>query len=232
MVVANDLSTSARPPHRALGKGSELSMQALFLICGAAAAVFTFLDGWYLLRMPLTWLYARWLLPAVPDPLEEQRFHAWVLPSDLDFLLHMNNARYSREADLARCVHMTRCGLFRAIRALGGHTVLAASCCRFRRSLRLLERFTIRTRLRGWDHRAFLLEQRFVSARDGFVCAVLLVRQHVVGTTPSLAVEQVCRRKVESPALPEEIQHWLKYNEASSQTLRAESDVRGKTKSQ
>ncbi|XP_058031629.1 protein THEM6 [Ahaetulla prasina] len=206
-------------------------MPTLLLICGtAAAAFFTYLDGWYLLRMPLTYLYARWLLPSISDPLKEQQFHSWVLPADLDLLVHMNNARYPREADMARCVYMVRCGLFQAIRALGGHTMLSASCCRFRRSLHLLEHFVIRTRIRGWDHRAFFLEQRFVSARDGFVCAVLLVRQHVTGTTPGTAVEQVCKRKVESPALSEEIQHWLRYNEASSQNLRMESEVQEKSK--
>ncbi|XP_013916495.1 PREDICTED: protein THEM6 [Thamnophis sirtalis] len=206
-------------------------MPSLLLICGAAAvAFFACLDGWYLLRMPITYLYAKWLLPAIADPLQEQRFHSWVLPSDLDLLVHMNNARYPREADMARCVFMVRCGLFQAIWALGGHTMLSASCCRFRRSMHLLERFTIRTRIRGWDQRAFFLEQRFVSTRDGFVCAVLLVRQHVAGTTPGTAVEKVCRRKMESPALSEEIQHWSRYNEASSQNLRMESDVLEKSK--
>ncbi|XP_070605396.1 protein THEM6-like [Erythrolamprus reginae] len=208
-------------------------MPTLLLVCGttaAAAAFFACLDGWYLLRMPLTYLYARWMLPRISDPLQEQHFHSWVLPSDLDLLVHMNNARYPREADMARCVYLVRCGLFQSIGNLGGHTMLAASCCRFRRSLRLLEHFTIRTRIRGWDQRAFYLEQRFVSARDGFVCAVLLVRQHVSGTTPGTALEQACKRKMESPALSEEIQHWVRYNEASSQSLRRESDIQEKSK--
>nr|XP_056710611.1 protein THEM6 [Euleptes europaea] len=207
-------------------------MEPLALALGAVAALFASVDVWYLLRMPLAMLYARWLLPTVWDLLEEQSFQGLVLPSDLDCLLHMNNARYLREADVARCVHMARCGLFRAVRALGAHTVLAASCCRYRRSLRLLERFAVRTRLLGWDERAFFLEQRFVSARDGFVCAVVLVRQHVVGASPDKAVSHLCRRKVESPELPEEVKHWLKYNEASSQRLRAESNMQKNSKDQ
>ncbi|XP_053103676.1 protein THEM6 [Hemicordylus capensis] len=206
-------------------------MQALLVALGAAAgALFALLDGWYLLRMPLTLLYARCLLPTAWDLLEEQTFRGLVLPSDLDFLGHMNNARYLREADLARCVHLTRCGLFRAIRALGAHSVLAASCCRYRRSLRLLERFVVHTRLLGWDERAFVLEQRFVSARDGFVCAVVLVRQHVVGAAPGKAVEQLCRRKVESPEFPEDVLHWLKYNEASSERMKAMRELQKNNK--
>ncbi|XP_054841093.1 protein THEM6 isoform X2 [Eublepharis macularius] len=207
-------------------------MELVAMGLGAAVALFASLDVWYGLRMALTMVYARWLLPTVWDILEEQSFQGLVLLSDLDWLLHMNNARYLREADVARCVHMMRCGLFRAVRALGGHTVLAASCCRYRRSLRFLERFVVRTRLLGWDERAFFLEQRFVSVRDGFVCAVVLVRQHVVGASPDKAVSYLCQRKVESPELPEEVKHWLKYNEASSQRLRAESNMQKNSKDQ
>ncbi|XP_034982193.1 protein THEM6 [Zootoca vivipara] len=205
-------------------------MAELAWALGALAALFALLDGWYLLRVPVTLLYARWALPTVWDLLEEQSFASRVLPSDLDCLVHMNNARYPREADLARLAHLTRCGLLRAVRGLGAHTVLASSTCRYRRSLHLLERFDVRTRLLGWDARAFVLEQRFVRARDGFVCAVLHVRLHVVGASPAQAVEILCRRKVESPELPEDIQHWLKYNEVNSQKLRAESDLQENNK--
>ncbi|XP_060631935.2 protein THEM6 [Anolis sagrei] len=207
-------------------------MGALAWLLGGATAFFGLLDGWYLLRMPIIYIYAHWVLPTVWDLLQEQSFQSRVLLSDLDFLLHMNNARYPREADLARSVHLTRCGLFRAIRALGGHTVLAASCCRFRRSLQFWEPFEIRTQVLGWDERAFFLEQRFVSGRDGFICAVLLVRQHVVGATPEKAVQMLCRRKVESPELPDEVLHWMKYSEASSRRLRAESDFPQDSKDQ
>lgn len=171
-------------------------MEWVTLALGAGVALFALADVWYLLRMPLTMLYARCFLPTVWDLLEEQNFYGLVLLSDLDCLLHMNNARYLREADVARVVHMTRCGLFKAVRALGAHTVLAASCCRYRRSMHFLERFVVRTRLLGWDERAFYSEHRFVSARDGFVCAVVLVRQHVVGASPDKAVAYLCRRKV------------------------------------
>nr|XP_034982194.1 protein THEM6 isoform X2 [Zootoca vivipara] len=152
-------------------------MAELAWALGALAALFALLDGWYLLRVPVTLLYARWALPTVWDLLEEQSFASRVLPSDLDCLVHMNNARYPREADLARLAHLTRCGLLRAVRGLGAHTVLASSTCRYRRSLHLLERFD-----------------------------------------------------VESPELPEDIQHWLKYNEVNSQKLRAESDLQENNK--
>ncbi|XP_045716917.1 protein THEM6 isoform X1 [Phyllostomus hastatus] len=169
-------------------------------LLGLALAYFALLDGWYLVRLPCAVLHARLLQPRVRDLLAEQRYAGRVLPSDLDLLLHMNNARYLREADVARTVHLARCGVLEALRALGGRTVLAASCARYRRSLRLLEPFEVRTRLLGWDDRAFYLEARFISLRDGFVCALLRSRQHVLGTSPECIVQHLCKRKSETEA--------------------------------
>lgn len=164
-----------------------------------ALAYFALLDGWYLVRVPCAVLRARLLQPRVRDLLAEQRYAGRVLPSDLDLLLHMNNARYLREADVARAAHLARCGVLGALRALGARAVLAASCARYRRSLRLLEPFEVRTRLLGWDDRAFYLEARFISLRDGFVCALLRSRQHVLGTSPERVVQHLCKRRVRYP---------------------------------
>ncbi|XP_008064519.1 protein THEM6 [Carlito syrichta] len=204
----------------------------LVAVLALALAFFALSDGWYLVRVPCAVLRARLLQPRVRDLLAQQCFRSRVLPSDLDLLLHMNNARYLREADVARCAHLTRCGVLGALQELGAHTVLAASCARYRRSLRLLEPFEMRTRLLGWDDRAFYLEARFVSLRDGFVCALLRFRQHVLGALPERVVQHLCKRRVEPPELPEDLQHWIAYNEASSQLLRAESGLSDATKDQ
>lgn len=164
-----------------------------------ALAYFALLDGWYLVRVPCAMLRARLLQPRLLDLLAESRYAGRVLPSDLDLLLHMNNARYLREADVARAAHLARCGVLGALRALGARAVLAASCARYRRSLRLLEAFEVRTRLLGWDDRAFYLEARFISLRDGFVCALLRSSQHVLGTSPERVVQHLCKRRVSAP---------------------------------
>ncbi|XP_036089006.1 protein THEM6 isoform X2 [Rousettus aegyptiacus] len=144
----------------------------LVALLAIALAYFALLDGWYLVRVPCAVLRARLLLPRVRDLLAEQRYANRVLPSDLDLLLHMNNARYLREADVAYVSHQARCGVLGALPALGASAVLGASCVRYRRSLRLLEPF-----------------------------------------------------EVEPPELPEDLQHWIAYNEASSRLLRAESGL-------
>ncbi|XP_040208031.1 protein THEM6 [Rana temporaria] len=193
-------------------------------LLGLTAALFSLLDVWYFLRAFFSVLRAR-LQPVVKDLLKEHAFSGLVLPHDLDFLLHMNNSRYLREADFARLSCFTRCGLFGAIHGLGAGMVMAACTVRYRRSLRLFEAFEIRTRLICWDDKAFYVEQRFVAPKDGFVCAVLLSRQHIIGNTPDKVVQSMCKRKVESPEFPDEVLHWIDYNDSSSQKLRAESGM-------
>nr|XP_033785496.1 protein THEM6 [Geotrypetes seraphini] len=190
----------------------------------SVAAFFALLDGWYFVRAALLLLRPR-LRPAARDLLAEHRFSSLVLPHDLDLLMHMNNARYSREADLSRFALLKSVGLLGALRALRAGMVMSGCAVRYRRSLRLLQRFHIRSRLLCWDDRAFYLEQRFVTPDDGFVCAVLLSRQHVQGSSPEKIVQFLCKRKVESPEFPEEVKHWINYNETSSQKLRAESGI-------
>lgn len=174
-------------------------LELLVALLALALAYFALLDGWYLVRVPCAVLRARLLQPRVRDLLAEQSYAGRVLPSDLDLLLHMNNARYLREADVARAAHLARCGVLEALRALGARAVLAASCARYRRSLRLFEPFEVRTRLLGWDDRAFYVEARFISLRDGFVCALLRSRQHVLGTSPERVVQHLCKRRVSVP---------------------------------
>ena len=84
-----------------------------------------------------------------------------VLPSDLDLLRHVNNGVYFSLMDIARLDLMRRAGLFAKLAARRWYPVVVAETIQFRRSLTLLERFDIVTRLVTWDEKALVLEQRF-----------------------------------------------------------------------
>lgn len=168
----------------------------LSLLC---IVLFLFLcccDIWLFFRAGLLYAYAYvWQrLPA--DIFETVVVPNLVLTSDLDYMLHMNNARYLREADLARCNFFARYRLVRALTHCRANTVLSASCSRYRQPLGLFERFDIHTRFVGWDHHAFYLEQKFVSRQKGFVAAVIHCRHHVTGATPGALVEFIMQKKV------------------------------------
>ena len=99
-----------------------------------------------------------------------------VLPTDLDVLRHVNNGVYFSLMDLARVDLLTRAGLAGRIASKGWYPVVVAETIQFRRSLTLLQRFTIETRVLGWDDKAFLLEQRFIRGSDAIASALVRAR--------------------------------------------------------
>ncbi|XP_066479206.1 protein THEM6-like [Tiliqua scincoides] len=188
---------------------------------------------------------------ALKDILKTHTFRSIVLPADLDFQGHMSNARYLREADIARCCFLLHYRIPEVLRTFGGYLVMTSNCCHFFQPLKVFQRFDIHTRLLGWEDRFVYLEQRFVQPSKGFIVATVIGRYNVIGTTPAVLMEclagtkalhgssQSCpfsrvrallgllelKVQVESPELPGEIQHWVKYNSLSSQRLRAESAI-------
>jgi len=85
-----------------------------------------------------------------------------VLPNDLDALFHVNNGVYLTLMDLGRTDLLLRSNAFSKIRKKGWYPVLAAETIRFKHSLKLWQRFIIRTRVVGWDERSIYLEQQFM----------------------------------------------------------------------
>ncbi|KAJ8387647.1 hypothetical protein AAFF_G00151970 [Aldrovandia affinis] len=191
--------------------------------------LFSSLDVWYFLRAVVVVLRA-WFQPPVWDVLAEQSIGGRVLPHDIDYMGHMNNARYLRECDFARFAFYIRNGVLKATRALGGNVVVGASTIRYRRSLALGETFELRSRIVSWDEKSFFLEQRFISCTDGFVSAVMLCRQNILRSSPEKIMQFLCKRKVECPEYPEELQHWISFITASSQALRVENSMEEKNK--
>lgn len=170
-------------------------MLLLLLLLGAALLLFCSLDVWYFLRGARVFIEA-WFQPQIRDILAEQTVDGIVLPHDLDYMGHMNNSRYLRECDFARFHHYMRNGIFMASFKLGAKMVVGASTIRYRRSLAFREAFEIRTKVLGWDDKAFYLEQRFVSKKDGFVSAIMLCRQNMVRHSPESIIEFNCKKKV------------------------------------
>ncbi|XP_059820291.1 protein THEM6-like [Hypanus sabinus] len=194
----------------------------MWLVMAALSVLllFAFFDLWYFIRMLLVLLVASFETP-VKDILKEQSVRGIVLFQDIDFLGHMNNARYLRECDFARLSLYIRNGLLHATRKLKANMVVGAATIRYRRSLHLFEQFRIRSRILCWDEKAFYIEQELISCRDDFVCATMLCRQNVLYSSPDKLLQVLCKRKVECPDFPEEVQLWTKYNLASSARLRA-----------
>jgi acyl-CoA thioesterase FadM len=126
---------------------------------------------WYLLRLRGK--------PTLVLPAETSvvRFRVW--PTDLDTSIHMNNGRYLTLMDLGRLDVMVRSGLWRAILRHKWTPIASAVLIRYRRELKLWQRFRLESRILAWDHASVVMEQVFVidgGSRDGQVAARALFK--------------------------------------------------------
>ncbi|GAB7038323.1 MULTISPECIES: acyl-CoA thioesterase [Catenuloplanes] len=92
-----------------------------------------------------------------------------VWPHHLDALIHMNNGTYLTLATFARWEFVIRSGYGDIFRRLGWYGVIAGQVVRYRRGLRLWQRFAVETRFLGLDGPNIVFEHRFV--RGGEVVA-------------------------------------------------------------
>lgn len=132
------------------------------------------------LWLRLLWLIAsaRWrgvlVVPAAASRLD---FRVWF--HDLDAVGHMNNGRYLTLMDLGRTDLMVRTGLYRAALKHKWTPIANAIAIRYRREMRLFQKFRIETRLLYWDESRVVMEQvfTFIGGRhDGHVAARALFK--------------------------------------------------------
>lgn len=132
------------------------------------------------------------------------RFHVW--PHDLDFNLHVNNARYLALMDLGRVDLLNHLGLMRLAFRGRWFPVLGQVSIRYYRPLFLFQGFDLVTRIVGWDAKWFYLEQRF--EREGKPIAIAYARALVRGpdgSIPSDRIIVVLGFSLDSPELPVEV---------------------------
>ncbi|XP_049808460.1 protein THEM6 [Schistocerca nitens] len=154
--------------------------------------------------------------------LESTSTYGMVTTQDVDiFLRFMNNARYVRELDFARFHFYDRTGLYSEIVRRKGHALQGATTVRYRRIMPLLTVYRIDTKLIYWDEKSIYLEQQFVTPRDGFVRAVVLSRQNVVGTDARVMMRDLTHCDAPPPP-PKDLELWLEAMDASRTRLRPE----------
>jgi len=158
-------------------------------------------------RYLTTWLRARHRPPLKPT--DESVLSLWVLPNDLDINLHVNNGRYLSLMDLGRVDLMTRSGLTAQILRQRWMPLVGAATMRYSRSLSLLQRYTLHTRIVGWDDKWFLIEQRFM--HNGQPIAIGQVRGLLRGRNGNVKTRTVLETLGQdpvSPSLPDAFRTW------------------------
>ena len=145
--------------------------------------------------------------PPVRSPFDETELKRRVGIGDCDPNLHMTNSRYLVIADEARFDLFFRAGFGAALRR-GMRTLVGSTCIRYRRDLPIIQPYTVRTRLLGWDDKWLYLENRFV--RDGRTAVHLLSKSMPVGAEgkvpPAVFLEELFGPGLPpSPELPENV---------------------------
>ena len=85
--------------------------------------------------------------------------HHMVWPWDLDLFLELNNGRALTLYDLGRLGMGLRAGIGAALKAEKWGMTMAGSTVRYRRRLRVFERFEMRSRTVCWDDKFIYIEQ-------------------------------------------------------------------------
>ncbi len=141
--------------------------------------------------------------------LGESRLAFRVLPNDLDYNVHMNNARYLALMDVGRVDLILRTGLWRAMWNHRWQAVIAGSLIRYRRPLRPFQRMELVSRLIGWDERWFYIEHR-IAAGTVLACQSM-VRGAFIGSEGMVAPAQMAGALGDlsvAPELPGWIAAW------------------------
>jgi acyl-CoA thioesterase FadM len=149
--------------------------------------------------------------------LDEDPLQMRVWPNDIDFNLHMNNARYLSMMDFGRIHLLARTRILGQVISSRWTPIVGAVWMTYRRSLPLFARFTLSSRMVCWDERWFYIEQTFNAeaglAAVGWVKGMLL--SPAGNVEPQKVLEAVSPGAM-SPPMPDAIATW---NELTKEKL-------------
>ena len=99
-----------------------------------------------------------------------------VMPTDLDFLWHVNNGVYFSLMDFGRWDMIFRNGVFDECMKRGWYSVVAAETIKFKKSLELWDKFRLETHILGHDEKYFFIQQKFFKKTELMATGLVKVR--------------------------------------------------------
>lgn len=131
---------------------------------------------------------ARRMPQLAPFETHVSRHICW--PWDLDIWMELNNGRAMTLYDLGRTMLAQRAGVLGALRRNGWGMAVAGTSVRFRRRIRCLDRFEMRSRVAGWDEKFIYIEQSMWK-RDGECASHAMLRTAVTDANGIVAPARV-----------------------------------------
>jgi len=163
--------------------------------------------GYAIRLMALIWRYKG--KEVNKNVFSETVIHGRCWPNDLDLNWHMNNSRYLRECDFGRISLLLETGLWNVLlkRKKSGmkdaNIVVSALQVQYRQSIELGDQFQIRTRINGWDDKAFYFEQAMIIDKNQETAFLMLIRFSLTprSLTPQMLVNDLQIGSIQSPKL-------------------------------
>lgn len=154
-------------------------------------------------------IFGAWRWPALKaSDSSVLKFRVW--PLDMDLNLHLTNSRYLALMDLGRTDLILRSGMWKLMKRDRLAVVLGGVAMRFRRSLPPFARFTLTTRLLGWDERWVYVEQIFTGPQ-GLACSAVLrstfLKNGKIVEPAQLFTELLPKDAI--PRLPDWVADWM-----------------------
>ncbi len=175
------------------------------------------------LWLRLIWYLATaWARPALTQTHEISKLTFRVWPTDLDLSLHMNNGRYLTIMDIGRLDFMVRTGLWKVLIRHRWTPIASGIAIRFRRELRVFDKFDLETRLLAWTDVTVVMEQvlRFSTGpRRGQVASRAMFKgglydRRTKAFVPISRLMKEIGAEVEPPPLTPDVEAFLKADEA------------------
>lgn len=146
------------------------------------------------------------------DFLDTSKINYRVLPLDCDINLHLTNSRYPAFMDLARTYMIAEIGLMKQFLKNKWLPIVNAAEFTYIRDIKPFEKFTIETKIVGWDEKYFYIEHRIVTAR-GLHC-IAHVRGVFVCRGKQVPIETLIAAAGytgDTPELPAEVVKWKQF---------------------
>jgi len=174
-------------------------------------------------RLVLLWLRSR-RRPRL-DLWETAKTPFRVVPTDLDPLGHMTNARYFAIMDVGRIDLMVRSGFWSKMKEQGWYPVVAGQTITYRKSLKPGQRFELHTRVLGFDERWAYIEQAFCVGTTVYAQAFVRTRflKRSGGSVEHDELEKLTGGFPTSLEIPEWLQEWTAASRVGESRLSARS---------
>ena len=150
-------------------------------------------------------------------PLDEAVVWFRVLPNDCDLNIHLNAGRFVSFMDIARVELLARMRVLKTVINRGWRPIVGGGLIRYRRSIEPFERFSIRSRVLGWDDKWFYIEH-VIENHNGELCAVGTMRTLLRGGGRSIEPRELLAlmnmAETPSPELPDYVEQWRRAEDA------------------